>query len=83
MLHIRTNNTKIPKNVTYYLKMCYHAPRSREEIPNQLSPNHQTEEKVMSKTLNRVRPVIEATVISILLVAAALAVPAAIVYASV
>jgi len=37
----------------------------------------------MSKTLNRVRPVIEATVISILLVVAALAVPAAIVYASV
>ena len=37
----------------------------------------------MSKTLNKARPVIEATVISILLVVAALAVPAAIVYASV
>ena len=37
----------------------------------------------MSKVLNRVRPVIEATVISVLLVVAALAVPAAIVYATV
>lgn len=37
----------------------------------------------MSKALNRVRPVIEATVISVLLVVAALAVPAAIVYAAV
>ena len=37
----------------------------------------------MSKSLSRVRPVIEATVISVLLVVAALAVPAAIVYATV
>ncbi len=37
----------------------------------------------MSKALTRVRPVIEATVISLLLVIAALAVPAAIVYAAV
>ncbi len=37
----------------------------------------------MSKALSRVRPVIEATVISVLLVVAALAVPAAIVYATV
>ncbi len=37
----------------------------------------------MSKALKRARPVIEATVISVLLVAAALAVPAAIVYATV
>ena len=37
----------------------------------------------MSKVLNRARPVIEATVISVLLVAAAIAVPAAIVYAAV
>lgn len=37
----------------------------------------------MSKALTRVRPVIEATVISVLLVIAALAVPAAIVYAAV
>ncbi len=37
----------------------------------------------MSKALKRARPVIEATVISVLLVAAALAVPAAIVYAAV
>ena len=37
----------------------------------------------MSKALTRVRPVIEATVISVLLVVAALAVPAAIVYAAV
>ncbi len=37
----------------------------------------------MSKALNNVRPVIEATVISVLLVVAALAVPAAIVYAAV
>lgn len=37
----------------------------------------------MSKALTRVQPVIEATVISVLLVLAALAVPAAIVYAAV
>jgi hypothetical protein len=37
----------------------------------------------MSKALTRVRPVIEATVISLLLVIAALAVPAAIVYTAV
>lgn len=37
----------------------------------------------MSKALTRARPVIEATVISVLLVVAALAVPAAIVYATV
>lgn len=37
----------------------------------------------MSRTLKRVRPVIEATVISVLLVVAALAVPAAIVYSAV
>ena len=37
----------------------------------------------MSKALTRVRPVIEATVISVLLVIAALAVSAAIVYAAV
>ncbi len=37
----------------------------------------------MSKALSNVRPVIEATVISVLLVVAALAVPAAIVYAAV
>ena len=37
----------------------------------------------MSKALSRVRPVIEATIISVLLVVAALAVPAAIVYATV
>lgn len=37
----------------------------------------------MSKALTGVRPVIEATVISVLLVMAALAVPAAIVYAAV
>ncbi len=37
----------------------------------------------MSKALTRVTPVIEATVISVLLVVAALAVPAAIVYAAV
>lgn len=37
----------------------------------------------MSKALIGVRPVIEATVISVLLVMAALAVPAAIVYAAV
>ena len=48
-----------------------------------LNPHHQSEEKVMSKALNRAGPVIEATVISVLLVIAALAVPAAIVYAAV
>jgi hypothetical protein len=48
-----------------------------------LNPHHQTEEKVMSKAFSNVRPVIEATVISVLLVVAALAVPAAIVYAAV
>ena len=37
----------------------------------------------MSKALIEVRPVVEATVISVLLVVAALAVPAAIVYAAV
>ena len=37
----------------------------------------------MSKALSRIRPVIEATVISVLLVVAALAVPAVIVYATV
>jgi hypothetical protein len=37
----------------------------------------------MSKALTRARPVIEATVISLLLVMAALAVPAAIVFAAV
>ncbi len=37
----------------------------------------------MSKALSRARPVIEATVISVLLVVAALAVPVAIVYTTV
>jgi len=40
-------------------------------------------EKIMSKAFTRARPVIEATVISVMLVVAALAVPAAIVYAAV
>lgn len=47
------------------------------------SVNHQVKEKVMSKALSRARPVIEATVTSVLLVVAALAVPVAIVYTSV
>ena len=51
--------------------------------PVNLKPYYQTEEKVMSKALTRARPVIEATVISILLVTAAVAVPVAIVYATV
>lgn len=37
----------------------------------------------MSKALTKVTPVLEATIISVLLVVAALAVPAAIVYAAV
>lgn len=37
----------------------------------------------MSNALNKVRPVIEATLVSLALVAVALAVPAAIIYASV
>ncbi len=37
----------------------------------------------MSKTIEKYRPVVEATVVSLVLVAAALAVPAAIMYASV
>ena len=37
----------------------------------------------MSKVLNRVRPVVEAAIISVLLAVAALAIPAAIVYTAV
>lgn len=37
----------------------------------------------MSNTLSKARPVIEATLVSLVLVAAALALPAAIIYASV
>ena len=54
-----------------------------QERPVDLKPYYQTEEKVMNKALKRARPVIEATVISVLLVAAAVAVPVAIVYATV
>ena len=40
-------------------------------------------EKVMSKVLKKARPVVEATVVSLVLVLAALAIPAAILYAAV
>ena len=66
----------LPKCVT----MC---PVVERRDRRNLNPHHQPKEKVMSKALNRARPVIEATVISVLLVVAALAVPAAIIYAAV
>ena len=43
----------------------------------------QPKEIAMSNTLSKARPVIEATLVSLVLVAAALALPAAIIYASV
>ncbi len=69
--------------VTYYLILCYYTSRSLLDTPRKVNPQYQPEEDVMSKVLDRARPVIEATVISVLLVAAAVAVPVAIVYATV
>jgi hypothetical protein len=46
------------------------------------NPHHLFTEKEMRKALKNAQPVIEATVISLVLVIAALAVPAAIVYAA-
>tara|TARA_B110000858_G_scaffold162625_1_gene187807 strand:+ start:29870 stop:30076 length:207 start_codon:yes stop_codon:yes gene_type:complete len=57
--------------------------RPEVEKEDQLIPTPPSKEKAMSKVLNRVRPVVEAAIISVLLAVAALAIPAAIVYTAV
>jgi|APSaa5957512493_1039668.scaffolds.fasta_scaffold106694_1 hypothetical protein len=53
------------------------------EITSIFKTNSTKMEIMMSKALKKARPIVEATLVSVALVAAALAVPAAIVYAAI
>ncbi len=64
--------------------MCYHAQHwSAMTADYKLFHASEFKEKVMSETLKKLRPVVEATIVSLVLVLAALAVPAVILYTAV
>ena len=68
--------------------MLLYAPLLDKEAPGfplkqRLNLNYDTKESIMSNALKRARPVVEATVVSVALIVAALSVPAAIVLSSV
>ena len=68
--------------------MLLYAPLLDKEAPGfqlkqRLNRYYDTKESIMSNALKRARPVVEATVVSVALIVAALSVPAAIVLSSV
>ena len=63
--------------------MCYHAQHWSAMTQNTRLNASEFKELEMSETIKKVRPVVEATIISLVLVIAALAVPAIILYTAV
>ena len=66
--------------VTFLEKLCYKNTRSGQEPMQQ---HQRSEKKTMSTIIKEARPIAEAAVISVAIVVAALAVPAAILFAAV